>query len=123
MKFYEETIRIETATGKPQADTLLTYSRFLLVLGRPEECEKLISRALTLKPGSRDAHYERARLMLSRGDSREAAVEAERALTLPPPGVADRQIRYLLVRAYGLIGDEKQAQKHAAALRQEDAVR
>ena len=32
-------------------------------------------------------------------------------------GVAERQIRYLLVRAYQALGEEKLAARHAAALR------
>jgi len=114
---YGEAIRVEQAAGKPQADTLLTCARLLLLLGRLEECAKLIDRAAKLEPSHRDVHYERARLLLTTGDAAAAARAGETALSLAVTGIADRQIRYLLVRAYGLTGDEKRAAAHAAALR------
>ena len=49
-----------------------------------------------------------------------AAREGEIALRLPLTGITNWQIRYLLVRAYGLSGDEKRAGEHAAALREEE---
>ncbi|MBI4874379.1 MAG: tetratricopeptide repeat protein [Acidobacteria bacterium] len=119
---YREAIRIEEAAGKLQADTLLTWARFLLVTGRLEECEKLIERAVKLEPSHRDVHYERARLLLRKGDAAGAAREGEAALRLPATGITGRQIRYLLVRAYGLGGDEKRAAGHAVALREEESA-
>ena len=114
---YEEAIRLEAASGKVQADTLLTYGRLLLLLGRLEDCAKLIDRALRLEPNSRDAHYERARLLLKQGEPAAAAREGEQALRLGGVGITEGQIRYLLVRAYQAIGEEKLASQHAAALR------
>jgi len=116
---YQEAIRLEEATGKAQAETLLTYARLLLLVGRLDECGQLIDRALKLEPDSRDARYERARLLLKRGDAAGAARDGEQALRLAG-GVAERQIRYLLVRAYQALGDEKSAAQHAAALRAAD---
>ena len=46
------------------------------ILGRLEECAKLIDRALRLEPNSRDARYEHARLLLQRGEAAQAAREA-----------------------------------------------
>ncbi len=114
---YQEAIRLEEAAGKPQTDTLLAYSRLLLLLGRLAECGKLIDRALKLEPDSRDAHYERARLLLKQGDAAGAAREGEKALRLTGVGITEGQIRYLLVRAYQATGQEKRATEHAAALR------
>jgi len=114
---YREAIRVEEAAGKPQADTLLTCARLLLLLDRLEECAKLIDRAEKLEPSHRDVHYERARLLLRTGDAAAATRAGETALRLAATGITDRQIRYLLVRAYGLTGDEKRAAAHAAALR------
>jgi tetratricopeptide (TPR) repeat protein len=115
--FYEEAIRLEAAAGKPQADTLLTYSRLLFVLGRLEECGRLIERALGLEPNSRDVHFERGRLLMKNGDAGGAAKEGETALGLPASGIPDRQIHYLLVRAYRMSGQERLAEEHAVALR------
>lgn len=115
--WYQEAIRLEEAAGKPQTDTQLAYGRLLLLLGRLEECAKLIDRALKLEPDSRDAHYERARLLLKRGDAAGAAREGVNALRLGGVGITEGQIRYLLVRAYQAAGEEKRAAEHAAALR------
>ncbi|MEK7752361.1 MAG: tetratricopeptide repeat protein [Acidobacteriota bacterium] len=120
LAFYREAIRVEEAAGASQADTLLTAARLLLLAGRLEECEKLIDRAVKLEPSHRDVHYERARLLLRKQDAPSAAREGETALRLPLTGITDRQIRYLLVRAYGLSGDGKRAGEHAAALRDEE---
>jgi tetratricopeptide (TPR) repeat protein len=117
---YREAIRVEEAAGKLQADTLLTCARLLLLAGRLGECAALIDRAVKLEPAHRDAHYERARLLLQSGDAPGAAREGETALRLAPTGITDRQIRYLLVRAHGLSGNEKRAAEHAAALRAEE---
>jgi len=113
---YAEAIKLEEASGRVQADTLLTYARLLLLLGRLDECGQLISRALKLEPDSRDAHYERARLLLKQGDAAGASQEGEKALRLSG-GITERQIRYLLLRAYQATGQEKLAAEHAAALR------
>jgi len=119
LALYQEAIRLEESAGKLQADTLLTRARLLLLLGRLEECAKLIDRALRLEPGFRDAHYERARLLLKQGDAAGAAREGERALLLPG-AISEGRIRYLLVRAYQTTGQEKLAAEHAAALRAAD---
>jgi tetratricopeptide (TPR) repeat protein len=120
---YREAIRVEEAAGKLQADTLLTCARLLLLLDRLEECGELIDRAAKLEPAHRDVHYERARLLLRAGDAAAAARAGEAALRLAATGITDGQIRYLLVRAYGLTGDEKRAATHAAALRGAESER
>ena len=114
---YQDAVRIEEAAGKPQTETLLTYARLLLLLDRFEDCAKVVDRAVRLDPNSREARFERVRLLLKQGDAAAAAREGEAALRLPSAGVADEQIRYLLVRAYGLAGQDKKAAAHAAALR------
>jgi predicted Zn-dependent protease len=117
LRLYREAIDLEAATGKPHADTLLIAARLLLLTGQLEECGRLIARALQLAPQSREAHYERARLLLHRGAAADAAREGEAALRLPSAGTTDRQVRYLLVRAYQAAGDENAAARHASALR------
>jgi tetratricopeptide (TPR) repeat protein len=114
---YREAIRVEEAAGKLEADTLLTCARLLLLMDRLEECTKLVDRAAGLEPSHRDVHYERARLLLRTGDAAGAARAGETALRLAATGITTQQIRYLLVRAYGLTGDEKRAAEHVAALK------
>jgi tetratricopeptide (TPR) repeat protein len=114
---YQDAVRIEDAAGKLQPETLLTYARLLLLLDRFEECGKAVGRAIKLAPDSREARFERVRLLLKLGDPAAAAREGETALRLPAAGVTDEQIRYLLVRAYSAAGRETEAAAHAAALR------
>lgn len=114
---YQEAVRLEAAVGKPQTETLMTYARLLLLLDRFEECAGAIDRAIKLDPDSREARFERVRLLLKTGHPAAAAREGETALRLPARGVTDQQVRYLLVRAYSLAGQERQAAAHAAALR------
>jgi tetratricopeptide (TPR) repeat protein len=121
---YREAVRNEDASPAPQAETYLSYARLLLRLGRLEECGRLIGRARQLEPKSRDVAYERARLLLRLGDASAAAREGERSLKLPPGGIGEYPIRYLLVRAWMAAGDEKRAAEHAAIIRKlEEAER
>lgn len=117
LAFYKEAIHIEDLAGGAQADTLLPLARFLFMQGSYEECGPVIQRALQSNPKSRDAHYEHGRLLLEIGNASEAAAEGEVGLHLPAPGVSDRQIRYLLLRAYRLLGRESDAAAQATALR------
>jgi tetratricopeptide (TPR) repeat protein len=120
IEFYRQAIAIEDASRKLQAETLLTLARLLLLLNRLDECASLLERAVKVEPGLRDVHYERARLLIKKGDAAGAAAAGEKALSLPPAGIPDHQIRYVLVRAYGLAGDDERAAQHAAALRNQD---
>lgn len=115
---YRRAIRMEEASGKLEPETLLVLARLLMPLQRLEECGGLIERAIRLNPELRDGYYERARLLLKQGDASGAAKSAESAVGLGG-GISDRQIRYLLVRAYRLLGEEGRAAGHAAALRAE----
>lgn len=119
---YRRAIRMDEAAGKLEPETLLILARLQSLLGDREECAALIETAIKLDPGYRDSHYERARLLLKQGELAGAAQSAERALALRSGGTTDGQIRYLLVRVYGLLGDERRAAAHAAALRTEEAA-
>jgi tetratricopeptide (TPR) repeat protein len=114
---YEQAIRLEEAAGKPQAETLLTASRLLVLMDRLQDASRLIERAVKLEPDSREAHFEMARLLLKKGDAAQAVREGEAALRLAAGSVTDRQVHYLLIRACQAAGQESQADRHAAALR------
>jgi tetratricopeptide (TPR) repeat protein len=116
LSLYEEAVHLEQATGNAQAGTLLVGARLLLLMGRPEECERWLRQALKADPNSRDCHYEFARLLLKKGDAVQAAVEGETALRLTSGTATDSQIHYLLIRAYG-ITRPADAARHAEALR------
>ena len=55
---YRRAIRVEEASGKLEAETLVTAARLLLLMDGLEECSTLLNRAVKLDPQYRDAHYE-----------------------------------------------------------------
>jgi predicted Zn-dependent protease len=114
---YEEAMKLEEATGVPDAYTLVAYSRILQLLGRLDDCTKVLNRATKAYPNHRDVLYELGRLLLKKGDPKGAAKAGEAALLLPIEDVTDLQIHYLLARAYQADGDDLHAAEQAAALR------
>lgn len=110
--WYERTLVLEK--DQPSADTFTAYGRLLFTLGRYAESRKRVERALQLAPGSRDARYELGRLLFEEGRFAEAAGEGERALALPGVGTLDRQIHFLLARAYRKTGEREKAEDHLA---------
>lgn len=120
MSLYEEAVRLDRATGELHAETLLPGARLLLLLGRLEECERWIRQAGKLSPGSRDVHFEFARLLLKKGDAAQAAAEGETALALADGVVTDAAIRFLLIRAYRQSGKPDRAATHAEIIRAEE---
>jgi tetratricopeptide (TPR) repeat protein len=120
LALYSEAIRLEQATKKLQASTLLTSFRLHLVLGELDEAALLIDRALKLEPASRDVHFQSARLRMKKAKPAAAAIEGEAALKLPAGDTTDRQIHFLLVQAYRTLGRETDAARHAAAIREAD---
>ena len=119
--FSEEAVRLEEASGKPDANSLLVCSRLLHQAGRLADCTKVLDKAVQLYPTSRDVHYEIGRLLLKKGDAKGAAKAGEEALRMAAEDVTDLQIRYLLVRAYETAGEDDLAAKQAAAIRAAEA--
>lgn len=118
LAYYEEAVRLEQRAGAPQASTLLAGSRLLLLMGRQQDCARWISQALKLEPGSRDGHFELARLLLLKHEAARAVTEGEAALLLHDGGdVKDVQIHYLLIRAYLESGNPAEAARHADMVR------
>jgi tetratricopeptide (TPR) repeat protein len=117
LTYYEEALRLEESTGVPDPYTLVAYSRVLQLLGRLDDCTKVVNWALKLYPNHRDVHYELGLLLLKKGDPKGAAKAGEAALLLPVEDVMELQIRYLLARAYQADGDDRRAAEHAAAIR------
>jgi len=114
---YEEAVRLEKTAGASQAETYLPGARLLFLLGRFDDAERWIREALKLAPEMRDPHFELARLQLRKGESEQAAKEAEIALARGGGIVTDAQIHYLLIRAYRESGQAEKAAEHAALLR------
>ena len=90
------------------------------MLGDFDEAASLIDRALKLEPASRDVHFQSARLRMKKGEPASAAKEGETALKLRAGDATDRQIHFLLVQAYRTLGQDAEAARHAAAIREAD---
>ena len=109
---YRQTIQLETETGKPNPETHTAYGRLLFTLGDYEQSAQQAARVLELDPASRDGHYETGRLAFEKGDYAKAAAEGELALAHPGEGTLDRQVHFLLTRAYSKLGNRALAESH-----------
>jgi tetratricopeptide (TPR) repeat protein len=117
MAQYERAMRLEEATGHPNAEAWIDCARLLMVEGNLDRAGKLLADAVRIEPNSRDAQFESARLALKKGNTTEAIAAGEKSLRLSGE-TADRQIHFLLVQAYRLAGKETEASQHAAAIRE-----
>jgi tetratricopeptide (TPR) repeat protein len=100
LNLYQQAVNLSPEKSPQSASILVAYGRFLLVLGRTQESTENVRRAIESDPESRDAHYELAKGLEHEGDFKNAALEGERALSLPPLGTSDAQIHFLLARLY-----------------------
>jgi tetratricopeptide (TPR) repeat protein len=114
---YERGLKLQKGSSPQLADMLVAYGRLLFTLGRYDGSEKLIDRALAARPDLRDAQYEKGRLRFERRDYPAAIKYGKRALELPGVGTTERQIHYLLARAYGQTGQKELAEAHLAKFR------
>lgn len=95
------------------------YGRFLLKLGRLEESQRHLDRAVALLPNNRAVHYERAKLNLAleRYEAAREDAEVARSLRDPTGLVLDLQVYYLLATIYTRLGDTPLAEKFAELAR------
>jgi tetratricopeptide (TPR) repeat protein len=112
LRHYEKAIELQERARRPNADAHTAYARLLFTLGRSDESARQIARVLQIDPTSRDGHYEQGRLYLEAGKFAEAAAEGEKALQAKGLGTTDRQIHFLLVRAYTKLADASRAEQH-----------
>jgi Tfp pilus assembly protein PilF len=112
---YVKTIELETTLGRPNPETHTAYGRLLFTLNRNEESARQIAYVLQLDPKSRDGNYEAGRLAFAADNFKEAARRGEKALSEPGSGTLDRQIHFLLTRAYSKLGNTELAQLHRKA--------
>jgi tetratricopeptide (TPR) repeat protein len=114
---YERGLKLGQGSSPQVADMLVSYGRLLFTLGRFDDSERLIDKALSARPDLRDAQYEKGRLRFERRDYAGAIKYGKRALELPGAGTTERQIHYLMARAYGQTGEKELAEAHLAKFR------
>jgi tetratricopeptide (TPR) repeat protein len=112
LELYQQAEDLSGQKSPEYASILVAYGRFLLSLGRTQESIEKDRRAIEADPESRDAHYELAKGLDHEGDFKNAAIEAERALTLPDLGTADAQIHFLLANLYRKLNQPDLAKAH-----------
>jgi tetratricopeptide (TPR) repeat protein len=93
----------------------LALARLLRKEGDLNEASRLIDDALGNEPRRRDILYEKGQSLLAAGDAIRAAEFGERALAVRGDVPSEREIRYLLVRAYTKSGDASRAALHRNA--------
>ena len=111
-ELYRRAIALEEARRQASAETHTAYGRMLFTAGRYQESAREVNRVLALDPASRDGHYEKGRLAFEKGEFTAAASEGELALDAKGSGTTDRQIHFLLARAYGKLGEKDKAELH-----------
>jgi tetratricopeptide (TPR) repeat protein len=107
---YERSLKLDHAN--PEAR--VAYSRLLRKQGKLDRAEALIDEALRFAPNARNALYEKGRCSFDRELFTQAADYGERALSAPGSAPSEREIRFLLVRAYLKAGNREAAAKHRA---------
>jgi len=112
LDFYRQAENLSAEKSAQGAEILVAHGRFLLLLGRTEEGVEKERRAIEADPDSRDAHYQLAKGLDHQEDYKNAAVEAERALTLPQLGTSDAQIHFLLSNLYRKLNQPDLAKAH-----------
>jgi len=109
---YQRAETLSLGKSPQSASILVAYGRFLLSLGRVQDAVEKYRRAIEEDPESRDAHYELAKEFDQEGDCKNAAIEGERALTLPELGTSDAQIHFLLAKVYWRLKQPDLAKDH-----------
>ncbi|MGH9899609.1 MAG: tetratricopeptide repeat protein, partial [Pyrinomonadaceae bacterium] len=85
--------------------------RAFIVLGKGEDAEASLNRALAFGGSPPAAHKELGRIYLNRGQPAKAVQELS---TYLESNANDALVHYLLMRAYHALGDAAAAQRHLA---------
>ena len=112
LELYQQAENLSLQKSPQSASILVAYGRFLLSLGRSQDSIEKDRRAVEADPDSRDAHYELAKGLDREGDFKNAALEGERALTLPELETSDAQIHFLLANLYRKLNQPDLAKAH-----------
>ena len=109
--FFEQTL----AQQPDLVPALVWLGATLLDVGRAEDAEPRLRRALSLAPTSVAARFWFGQAALARGDPAGAIERLEAALALDPQA---RPVHYPLAMAYRALGNERRATEHLAAWKQ-----
>jgi tetratricopeptide (TPR) repeat protein len=112
LQLYQQAEDLSPQKSPQSSSILVAYGRFLLLQGQVKQSIGKIQRAIEEDPESRDAHYELAKGLDYEGDFKDAAIEGERALTLPELGTTDAQIHFLLAKVYQKLNQPDLAKIH-----------
>lgn len=112
LDYYQQAENLSPEKSPQSAEILVAHGRYLLSLGRTPESIENDRRALEINPSSREGHYELAKGLDHQGDFKNAAVEGERALTMPEAVTSDAQIHFLLANLYRKLNQPDLAKAH-----------
>jgi tetratricopeptide (TPR) repeat protein len=112
LELYQQAENLSPEKSPQSASILVAYGRFLFAMGRYEDSIAKDRRAIEGDAESRDAHYELAKGLDHEGDYKDAALEGERALTLPVFGTSDAQVHFLLANLYLKLKQPELAKAH-----------
>jgi tetratricopeptide (TPR) repeat protein len=112
LELYQQAENLSPEKSPQSASVLVAYGRFLLSLGRTQDGIEKVRRAIEEDPKSREAHYEWAKQLDQEGDFKNAALEAELAMTLPELSASDAQIHFLLAKLYWKLKQPDLAKAH-----------
>ena len=112
LDLYQQAVNLSGEKSPQSASILVAYGRLLLLMGRTQDSVEKDRQAIEKDPDSRDARYELAKGLNDEGDFKNAALEGERALTLPALGTSDAQIHFLLATLYRKLNRPDLAKSH-----------
>lgn len=112
LELYQHAENLSSDQSPQTAEILVAHGRYLLSLGRTAEAIENDQRAIKIDSNSREAHYELAKGFDHQGNFKDAALEGERALTLPDAGASDAQIHFLLANLYRKLNQPDLAKAH-----------
>jgi tetratricopeptide (TPR) repeat protein len=112
LELYQRAENLSPGRSDLSAEILVAHGRFLLTLGRTQDGLEKDRRAIEIDPDSREAHYELAKGLDHERDFKNAALEGERALTLPQLDISDAQIHFLLATLYRKLNQPALAKVH-----------
>jgi tetratricopeptide (TPR) repeat protein len=114
---FQSALEINRKLPRRKPEAMLEYVRFLQLRTRTEEAEALLNETLSWNPLSPQAHLERGKLLVARGQWDKVAEEGE--FVLRNAGEDEELLRsahMLLARAYYRLNQPEKAQSHRSWL-------